>query len=52
MTSETQPGPADAVGDSPEAADAAEQMAAATQALRSRFPLLQGDNAQSDGYPA
>ena len=51
MSSETNPGPVEVAGDAQEAADAAEQMAAATQSLRARFPLLQGDTPPTDPYP-
>ena len=44
---------ADVTIDVTDASDAAEQMAAATQALRQRFPLLQtGDSPTTDPYPA
>ena len=44
---------ADVTVDVTEASDAAEQMAAATQSLRQRFPLLQtGDTPTTEPYPA
>jgi hypothetical protein len=52
MSSETPVGPpTEVMGDGPEAADAAEQMAAATSALRARFPMLQADAPTNDPYP-
>jgi hypothetical protein len=39
-------------GGSLEAADAAEQMAAATESLRAKLPLLQGEGVPADPYPA
>ena len=35
-----------------EGADAAEQMAAATESLRAKLPLLQGESVPVDPYPA
>ena len=35
-----------------EGADAAEQMAAATESLRAKLPLLQGEGVPVDPYPA
>ena len=42
----------DAGTTTPDGADAAEQMAAATESLRAKLSMLQGDGPPVDPYPA